>query len=65
LFSVPFFRCQLSYDVSFQIARYAAYSATGETSEAIERHLEAYPDVDGVVMGDEARLRQVITNLAR
>lgn len=47
-----------------KIARCAAYCAMGETPKSIDKHLKAFPDVDGVVMGDEARLRQVITNLA-
>ena len=33
--------------------------------EAIEKHIKEKPDMDGVVMGDETRLRQIITNLAR
>lgn len=37
----------------------------GETPEAVTRILENYPDVDGIVVGDESRLRQIITNLAR
>lgn len=47
-----------------KVARCAAYCAMGESEEAIHRHLKAFPDVDGVVVGDEARLRQIITNLA-
>jgi osomolarity two-component system sensor histidine kinase SLN1 len=37
----------------------------GENSEAIRRHIKENPDVDGIVLGDEVRLRQIITNLAR
>lgn len=37
----------------------------GENAEAINEHLKLYPDVPGVVTGDEVRLRQVITNLCR
>lgn len=37
----------------------------GESEEAIKKHIEDYPDVDGTVVGDESRLRQIITNLAR
>jgi len=48
-----------------QIARQAAYEAIGESMESIEKHIGEHPDVDGVVTGDETRLRQIITNLAR
>jgi len=48
-----------------QVARRAAYESTGENDEAIRRHIQEHPDVDGVVTGDETRLRQIITNLAR
>lgn len=48
-----------------QVARRAAYKSTGESDEAILRHIQEHPDVDGVVTGDETRLRQIITNLAR
>jgi osomolarity two-component system sensor histidine kinase SLN1 len=48
-----------------QIARRAAYEAMGEGADAIAQHINEYPDVDGVVIGDESRLRQIITNLAR
>ncbi|KAF8159373.1 hypothetical protein B0H34DRAFT_703185 [Crassisporium funariophilum] len=46
------------------IARQAAYEAMGENKDSIEKHIEDHPDVDGVVTGDETRLRQIITNLA-
>jgi osomolarity two-component system, sensor histidine kinase SLN1 len=48
-----------------QVARQAAYEAIGESMESIEKHIEEHPDVDGIVTGDETRLRQIITNLAR
>ena len=49
-----------------QVARQAAYEAIGgESMETIEKHIEEHPDVDGIVTGDETRLRQIITNLAR
>jgi hypothetical protein len=48
-----------------QVARRAAYESTGENDEAIRQHIQEHPDVDGVVTGDETRLRQIITNLAR
>lgn len=37
----------------------------GEDKEAVRNHIREYPDVDGVVLGDETRLRQIITNLTR
>jgi hypothetical protein len=37
----------------------------GESEDAIAAHIQEHPDVDGVVIGDESRLRQIITNLAR
>ncbi|KAF9454382.1 hypothetical protein P691DRAFT_797172 [Macrolepiota fuliginosa MF-IS2] len=46
------------------VARKAAYEALGENMENILKHIEAHPNIDGVVTGDETRLRQVITNLA-
>ncbi|RDB15349.1 Autoinducer 2 sensor kinase/phosphatase LuxQ [Hypsizygus marmoreus] len=47
-----------------QVARRAAYEAMGEGADAITKHIADHPDVDGVVIGDESRLRQIITNLA-
>ncbi|KAE9396812.1 hypothetical protein BT96DRAFT_977262 [Gymnopus androsaceus JB14] len=47
-----------------RVARCAAYRAMGEKEDVIQRHLAEYPDVDGVVIGDEARFRQIITNFA-
>ncbi|KAF8902397.1 hypothetical protein CPB84DRAFT_1678868 [Gymnopilus junonius] len=47
-----------------KVARKAAYKAMGETDENIRRYIEQNPNVDGVVTGDETRLRQIITNLA-
>lgn len=37
----------------------------GENEATIVKHISEYPNVDGVVIGDEARLRQIVTNLAR
>jgi signal transduction histidine kinase len=48
-----------------KVARFAAYEAMGERTDAIEKHLKAHPAGDGMVIGDETRLRQIITNLAR
>ncbi|KAJ3994080.1 hypothetical protein F5050DRAFT_1576353 [Lentinula boryana] len=54
---------QLDPDID-KVARRAAYRAMGEREDVIERHLKEHPDVDGVVVGDEARFRQIITNFA-
>lgn len=48
-----------------KIARKALYEARGESAEAVARQLSKNPDEEGVVVGDETRLRQIITNLAR
>lgn len=47
------------------MARKAAYKAMGESMESIRQHIQEHPDVVGVVTGDETRLRQIVTNLAR
>ncbi|KAI0628055.1 hypothetical protein C8Q77DRAFT_1245956 [Trametes polyzona] len=47
-----------------EVARRALYEAMGETEDAISRRLLEKPDEDGIVVGDETRLRQIITNLA-
>ncbi|KAG5644868.1 hypothetical protein DXG03_007509 [Asterophora parasitica] len=47
-----------------QVARRAAYKAMGEADDVIDAHIYDHPDVEGVVLGDESRLRQIITNLA-
>jgi osomolarity two-component system sensor histidine kinase SLN1 len=52
-------------DISMKVARRAAYEAMGESGDAISKHIKAHSQVDGVVAGDETRLRQIITNLAR
>ena len=52
-------------DISMKVARRAAYEAMGESGDAISKHIKAHSQVDGVVTGDETRLRQIITNLAR
>ena len=46
-------------------ARKAGYEAMGESQASIAEHLQVHPDVEGIVLGDETRLRQIITNLAR
>lgn len=46
------------------VARRVSYEALGETKESIQKHLTEHPSMDGIVAGDEARLRQIITNLA-
>jgi signal transduction histidine kinase len=47
-----------------QVARYAAYEVQGESPVRISKLLEENPNEDGIVIGDETRLRQIITNLA-
>lgn len=47
-----------------QVARRAAYEAMGQSNEVITQHMLDHPHVEGVVIGDESRLRQIITNLA-
>ncbi|KAF7309918.1 hypothetical protein MIND_00364100 [Mycena indigotica] len=50
-----------------EVARRAAYQAMDASPEAIAQHLRQQPNseaVVGVVVGDETRLRQIITNLA-
>ncbi|PFH50297.1 hypothetical protein AMATHDRAFT_61349 [Amanita thiersii Skay4041] len=46
-----------------RVARQASYEALGESPEAIKKHLEEHKKVDGIVTGDETRLRQIVTNL--
>ena len=58
-------RSPLLSDAYFQIARWAAYEAQGKNRSAIRKLLKDDPNADGVVVGDEIRLRQIITNLAR
>lgn len=48
-----------------EVARRALFEAMGEPDEAITRKLHENPDEFGIVVGDETRLRQIITNLAR
>jgi signal transduction histidine kinase len=48
-----------------KVARQAAWEALGNDPAAFEAHYASYPDSDGMVVGDEMRLRQIITNLAR
>jgi osomolarity two-component system sensor histidine kinase SLN1 len=52
-------------DALAQVARQAVYAAMGESTSAIEQHLRDNADADGIVVGDETRLRQIVTNLAR
>lgn len=48
-----------------KVSRKALYEALGESEEVIEKRLTENPDEAGIVVGDETRLRQIITNLAR
>ncbi|KAF8517934.1 hypothetical protein BU17DRAFT_49029 [Hysterangium stoloniferum] len=57
---------ELCTDIDKQIdavARRAGYEAQGEASECIDQKLATDPSEEGVVVGDEMRLRQVFTNL--
>lgn len=47
------------------VARRAAYAAQGHDEAWIGKQLRENPDEGGLVVGDEMRLRQVLTNLAR
>ena len=47
------------------VARQCLYEAIGESKDAIAKRIAEDPDEDGIVVGDETRLRQIITNLAR
>ena len=56
------------YDLDNEIdcvARYALLEAQGESAESIAKHVMDDPEEVGLVVGDETRLRQIITNLAR
>ena len=56
------------YDLDNEIdcvARYALLEAQGESAESIAKHVMEDPEEVGLVVGDETRLRQIITNLAR
>ncbi|KAF9525965.1 hypothetical protein CPB83DRAFT_858706 [Crepidotus variabilis] len=46
------------------ISRKVAYETLGHTQETIRKYIKENPQVDGIVVGDETRLRQIITNLA-
>ncbi len=48
-----------------EVARYALYEARGENAEGIARLFSETSENIGLVVGDETRLRQIITNLAR
>jgi osomolarity two-component system sensor histidine kinase SLN1 len=56
---------ELSDAIIVKVARRAAYEAMGENSADIVTHMEKTPEVEGIVVGDEIRLRQIVTNLAR
>lgn len=48
------------------IARQALYSANGDNFETIQKKMESGDDDEsGMVVGDEHRLRQIVTNLTR
>jgi hypothetical protein len=47
------------------MARWAACEAQGENRSAVKKLMKDSLNAEGVVVGDETRLRQIITNLAR
>ena len=47
------------------MARHAAYEAQGRGIEFLQSALNEPTNEDGMVVGDEMRLRQIITNLTR
>ncbi|TDL25448.1 hypothetical protein BD410DRAFT_640014 [Rickenella mellea] len=47
-----------------KVARIAALQSMGKAQAVIEQDLQDNPDDGGIVLGDEMRLRQVVTNLA-
>ncbi|THH30116.1 hypothetical protein EUX98_g4100 [Antrodiella citrinella] len=47
-----------------EVARHSLYEALGESEDEITIKMAEQPDEDGIVVGDETRLRQIITNLA-
>ena len=47
------------------VARRALFEAIGMGAEDVGRKLGEGPEEDGIVVGDETRLRQIVTNLAR
>lgn len=48
-----------------RVARRALYEAMGYKEADVVRKLGENPEEDGIVVGDETRLNQIITNLAR
>lgn len=48
-----------------KVARHSLYEAIGESQENSSKRIVECPNEEGVVVGDETRLRQIITNLAR
>ena len=48
-----------------EMAKKALYEAMGYSEEAVTKKILVDSEEDGVVVGDETRLRQIITNLAR
>ena len=48
-----------------KVSRRALYEAQGDSEDVILQKLSEFPGEDGIITGDETRLRQIITNLAR
>jgi hypothetical protein len=51
--------------VATKVARRSAYEAMGESPANVSKRLKEQSDLEGIVVGDETRLRQIVTNLAR
>ena len=57
--------CRFTCLPPLQVAWQALCEATGVSDDVIKQRLKGSPSEDGIVVGDETRLRQIITNLAR
>ncbi|KAJ7580150.1 hypothetical protein C8J56DRAFT_962344 [Mycena floridula] len=67
--NIPAAHKQLKFEMTLdpridQAARRSAYRSLGLNEDAIANHMAQFPDVPGIVVGDEARLRQIVSNLA-
>ena len=53
-----------NFAVLIQVARRSSYYAQKRPDAWIEQELADHPDEEGLVVGDEMRLRQIVNNLA-
>ena len=53
-----------NFTLLIQVARRASYYAQKRPDAWIEQELTDHPDEEGLVVGDEMRLRQIVNNLA-